>query len=64
MPDSLTEDGRYAPRFIDEIYSEMDILDNKNDKTYSKYINFRILFKIQNNYLYKLLTIEVNDSVR
>ncbi|BES96131.1 Protein of unknown function (DUF1676) [Nesidiocoris tenuis] len=32
----LTENGRYQPRFIDEIYSEVDTLDDKSDKPNSK----------------------------
>lgn len=29
VPDELTEDGRYSPRFIDEISTELDTLEDK-----------------------------------
>ncbi|KAF6209727.1 hypothetical protein GE061_015476 [Apolygus lucorum] len=33
----LTEGGKYQPRFIDEIFSEVDALDDKNDKPNRRY---------------------------
>lgn len=36
VPDELTEEGRYSPRFIDEIASEIDVLEDKKAPKFSK----------------------------
>ncbi|RZF39862.1 hypothetical protein LSTR_LSTR014161 [Laodelphax striatellus] len=36
VPDDVTVQGRYAPRFIDEIYSEIDTLEDKNASPFSR----------------------------
>lgn len=38
VPDELTEGGRYSPRFIDEISSELDTLEDKKASIISEYI--------------------------
>lgn len=38
--DDVTEDGRYAPRFIDEISSELDTIEDKKASIFSKSIFF------------------------
>ncbi|XP_022196018.1 uncharacterized protein LOC111053435 [Nilaparvata lugens] len=43
VPDDVTVQGRYAPRFIDEIYSEIDTLEDKNDSPFSR-TKFKKLF--------------------
>lgn len=37
FPNEVTEGGRYAPRFIDEIATEIDIIEDKNESTFCKY---------------------------
>jgi len=37
VPEELTEDGRYSPRFLDEINDEMDVLEDKKASVFSKY---------------------------
>lgn len=37
VPDELTEGGRYSPRFIDEISSELDTLEDKKASIISEY---------------------------
>lgn len=37
VPDELTEGGRYSPRFIDEISSELDTLEDKKASVISEY---------------------------
>lgn len=32
----LTEQGRYSPRFVDEIADEIDIIEDKKDTLFSK----------------------------
>ncbi|XP_067006756.2 uncharacterized protein [Anabrus simplex] len=34
FPQEVTEQGRYSPRFIDEIASEIDLLEDKNDSPF------------------------------
>lgn len=36
VPDEITEGGRYSPRFIDEISSELDTLEDKKASVISK----------------------------
>ncbi|XP_075210972.1 DUF1676 domain-containing protein Osi2 [Lycorma delicatula] len=36
VPDDITGQGRYTPRFVDEIYSELDTLEDKNDSPFSR----------------------------
>lgn len=36
VPDELTEEGRYSPRFVDEIASELDVLEDKKASVFSK----------------------------
>ncbi|XP_069679314.1 uncharacterized protein Osi2 isoform X2 [Periplaneta americana] len=36
FPKEVTEGGRYSPRFIDEIATEIDILEDKNESTFSR----------------------------
>ena len=38
FPNEVTNGGRYAPRFIDEIATEIDIIEDKNESTFCKYI--------------------------
>lgn len=38
FPDEVTEEGRYAPRFIDEIADEIDVIEDKKDTIFSKCI--------------------------
>lgn len=38
VPDELTEGGRYSPRFIDEISTELDTLEDKKASIISEYI--------------------------
>lgn len=35
--EDVTERGRYAPRFIDEIIGEIDVIEDKKDSLFSKY---------------------------
>jgi len=42
VPDELTEGGRYSPRFIDEISSELDTLEDKKASVISEYSNIYI----------------------
>lgn len=37
VPDELTEGGRYSPRFIDEISTELDTLEDKKASVISEY---------------------------
>jgi hypothetical protein len=37
FPNEVTEGGRYAPRFIDEIATEIDIIEDKNESAFCKY---------------------------
>lgn len=37
LPDELNGDVRTSPRFIDEIYDEIDILEDKKAPLFSKY---------------------------
>jgi len=39
VPDELTEGGRYSPRFIDEISTELDTLEDKKASVISEYLN-------------------------
>lgn len=32
----VTEEGRYSPRFVDEIVDEIDIIEDKKDTLFSK----------------------------
>lgn len=36
FPNEVTEGGRYSPRFIDEIATEIDIIEDKNESTFSR----------------------------
>lgn len=38
VPDELTEGGRYSPRFIDEISTELDTLEDKKASIISEYL--------------------------
>lgn len=38
VPDELTEGGRYSPRFIDEISTELDTLEDKKASVISEYL--------------------------
>lgn len=40
VPDEVLAEARYAPRFIDEISSEIDIIEDKTDNVFSKYEQF------------------------
>lgn len=45
VPDELTEGGRYSPRFIDEISSELDTLEDKKASVISEYlIKYKLFF--------------------
>lgn len=37
IDNEVTEDGRYAPRFVDEIVDEIDLIEDKKDSLFSKY---------------------------
>lgn len=37
FPNEVTEEGRYSPRFIDEIATEIDIIEDKNESTFCEY---------------------------
>lgn len=37
LDDSVTEHGRYSPRFVDEIADEIDIIEDKKDSFFSKF---------------------------
>lgn len=37
VPNEVLAEDRYAPRFIDEISEEINILDNKSDNIFCKY---------------------------
>ena len=37
FPNEVTEGGRYTPRFIDEIATEIDIIEDKNDSSFCEY---------------------------
>lgn len=51
--DDVTDGGRYAPRFIDEISSELDTIEDKKASIFSKYIRYtsngqvRVRFSLQ-----------------
>jgi hypothetical protein len=47
FPNEVTEGGRYSPRFIDEIATEIDIIEDKNESSFCEYSN-RILFYLSN----------------
>lgn len=32
----VTEEGRYSPRFVDEIVDEIDVIEDKKDTLFSK----------------------------
>lgn len=34
----VTEQGRYTPRFLNEVADEIDIIEDKKDSLFSKYI--------------------------
>lgn len=36
IPDELGTDERYSPRFIDDIYEEIDVLEDKKAPLFSK----------------------------
>lgn len=36
IPEEITEEGRYSPRFVDEIASEIDILEDKKASLFCK----------------------------
>lgn len=38
LSEDVTENGRYAPRFIDEISSELDAIEDKKASVFSKYL--------------------------
>lgn len=38
FPNEVTEGGRYSPRFIDEIATEIDIIEDKNESTFCEYL--------------------------
>ncbi|CAG2054016.1 unnamed protein product [Timema podura] len=40
FPSEITEQGRYSPRFIDEIASEIDILEDKKASLFCKYYSW------------------------
>lgn len=44
MNDEVTEGGFYQPRFIDEIYSEIDKLEDKNARPNSKIVSIILNF--------------------
>lgn len=44
VPDELTEGGRYSPRFIDEISSELDTLEDKKASVISELLNINSFF--------------------
>lgn len=46
--DDVTESGRYSPRFIDEISSELDAIEDKKASVFSKW-------HISNNYILRLV---------
>lgn len=33
----VTENGRYSPRFVDEIADEIDLIEDKKDSLFSKF---------------------------
>lgn len=33
----VTEQGRYSPRFVDEIVDEIDVIEDKKDSLFSEY---------------------------
>lgn len=37
VPEELTEGGRYSPRFVDEIASELDVIEDKKAGAISKW---------------------------
>jgi hypothetical protein len=37
FPNEVTEEGRYSPRFVDEIATEIDIIEDKNESTFCEY---------------------------
>ncbi|KAL0277523.1 UNVERIFIED_CONTAM: hypothetical protein PYX00_004774 [Menopon gallinae] len=37
VPDELTEEGRYSPRFVDEIASEIDVLEDKKAPKFTRF---------------------------
>jgi hypothetical protein len=37
FPNEVTEGGRYSPRFIDEIATEIDIIEDKNESPFCEY---------------------------
>lgn len=38
IDNEVTEDGRYSPRFVDEIVDEIDLIEDKKDSLFSKYL--------------------------
>lgn len=38
IDNEVTEDGRYSPRFVDEIVDEIDLIEDKKDSLFSKYM--------------------------
>lgn len=38
VPNDVLSEGRYSPRFIDEISQEIDVLENKSDNILCEYI--------------------------
>lgn len=38
IDNDVTEDGRYSPRFVDEIVDEIDLIEDKKDSLFSKYL--------------------------
>lgn len=37
----VTENGRYSPRFVDEIADEIDIIEDKKDSLFSKFKGYQ-----------------------
>lgn len=37
FPNEVTEEGRYSPRFVDEIATEIDIIEDKNESPFCEY---------------------------
>lgn len=59
----VTERGRYTPRVLDEISEEIDILEDKRDTLFSKYlVNFSSLldFPILKHYFKKKKKLHYN----
>lgn len=48
----LTENGRFQPRFVDEIYTELDTLELKNAKPHSKRSLLKLILIIVDGHTY------------